>query len=201
MRSMLVVDKPKTAAFRHHDAAVELLLPAPILQERGYRLLHANADEQASKQIHDADAVIMHLSLGEMKAWEKKLNSWRCVPIFWWCSAYTAAQSSAYCEEELCVDGVLTPGMSEQEMLWAIHFGVKHHMERKQWADERKQLQAKIEERKWIDMAKGILCKLKNVSEAEAYDMLRKQAMNERKRIVDVATSIVNVYQLLHEHK
>ena len=30
-------------------------------------------------------------------------------------------------------------------------------------------------------MAKGILCKMNNISESEAYDVLRKQAMNERK--------------------
>lgn len=32
-----------------------------------------------------------------------------------------------------------------------------------------------------------------------SYDVLRKQAMNERKRMVDVATSIVKLYQLLQE--
>ena len=30
-------------------------------------------------------------------------------------------------------------------------------------------------------MAKGILCEMKQISESEAYDVLRKQAMNERK--------------------
>ncbi|GIO34076.1 hypothetical protein J2TS6_52170 [Paenibacillus albilobatus] len=56
---------------------------------------------------------------------------------------------------------------------------------------------ARIEERKWIDQAKGILCELKNISDAEAYDLLRKQALNERKRMVDVATSIVRLHPLL----
>lgn len=202
MRSMLIVDKQKaSAASCHPDITNESLLPELILRERGYRLLKASEVEQAKKLIHQADAVIMHLSLGELKAWEEKLSNCRKVPVFWWCNDYTSTMSSAYCEEDLRIDGVLTSGMSEQEMLWVLHFGVKHHMEREQWLDERKQLLAKIEERKWIDMAKGILCKVKNVSEAEAYDMLRKQAMNERKRMVDVATSIVNVYQLLQEHK
>ena len=53
--------------------------------------------------------------------------------------------------------------------------------EREQWHNERTRLLARIEERKWIDMAKGILCKMNNISESEAYDVLRKQAMNERK--------------------
>lgn len=70
-------------------------------------------------------------------------------------------------------------------------------MERKQWEQERKQLQSRLEDRKWIDMAKAILSDLKQISEAEAYDLLRKKAMDERKRMVDVATAIVKAHQLL----
>ena len=72
-------------------------------------------------------------------------------------------------------------------------------MARTQWKKEREQLLAKLEERKWIDRAKSILSEVKNIPEAEAYEFLRKQAMNERRRIVDVAVSIVKVYSLLLE--
>ncbi|MNP81963.1 ANTAR domain protein [compost metagenome] len=59
------------------------------------------------------------------------------------------------------------------------------------------QLVSRLEERKWIDMAKQILCDMNRISEAEAYDVLRKRAMNERKRMVDIATSIVKAHQQL----
>ncbi|MNY46685.1 Nitrate regulatory protein [compost metagenome] len=89
--------------------------------------------------------------------------------------------------------------MQPQEIHWILHFSARQCFERQQWLKEREQLLSRIEERKWIDMAKGILSKAKNISESEAYDLLRKQAMNERKRMVDVATSIVKVYQLLQD--
>src|SRR3954467_11993164 len=48
-----------------------------------------------------------------------------------------------------------------------------------------------LEERKVIDRAKGILMKLKNLSEEEAYGLLRKTAMNENRKIAEVAQSVV----------
>jgi response regulator NasT len=89
--------------------------------------------------------------------------------------------------------------MSAQDAHASLQLGFQHYMLRRQWAQEREQLLSRLEERKWIDQAKGILSEIKGISEAEAYDFLRKQAMNERKRMVDVATSIVKVYQLLQD--
>ena len=48
-----------------------------------------------------------------------------------------------------------------------------------------------------IDRAKGILMKAKNISEEEAYALLRKTAMNENKKIADVAQSVVTAAELL----
>jgi response regulator NasT len=48
-----------------------------------------------------------------------------------------------------------------------------------------------LEERKVIDRAKGILMKAKNFTEEEAYALLRKTAMNENKKIADVAQSVI----------
>src|SRR4029079_18989631 len=53
------------------------------------------------------------------------------------------------------------------------------------------------EERKIIDRAKGILMKAKNLSEETAYAMLRKTAMNENKKIAEVAQSVVTAAELL----
>ena len=47
-----------------------------------------------------------------------------------------------------------------------------------------------LEERKVIDRAKGILMKAKNLTEDSAYALLRKTAMNENKKIAEVAQSV-----------
>src|ERR1700704_3161625 len=53
-----------------------------------------------------------------------------------------------------------------------------------------------LEERKVIDRAKGILMKVKNLSEESAYALLRKTAMNENKKIIEVAQSVITAAEL-----
>jgi response regulator NasT len=53
-----------------------------------------------------------------------------------------------------------------------------------------------LEERKVIDRAKGILMKAKNLSEEAAYGLLRKTAMNENKKIAEVAQSVIMAAEL-----
>jgi response regulator NasT len=54
-----------------------------------------------------------------------------------------------------------------------------------------------LEERKVIDRAKGILMKAKNLSEEEAYALLRRTAMNENRKIAEIAQSVVTAADLL----
>jgi response regulator NasT len=53
-----------------------------------------------------------------------------------------------------------------------------------------------LEERKVIDRAKGILMKAKNLTEEQAYALLRKTAMNENKKIAEVAQSVITAAEL-----
>ncbi len=54
-----------------------------------------------------------------------------------------------------------------------------------------------LEDRKIIDRAKGILMKQKGIGEDEAYALLRRNAMNQKKKIAEVAASIVTAAELL----
>jgi two-component system, response regulator / RNA-binding antiterminator len=54
-----------------------------------------------------------------------------------------------------------------------------------------------LEERKVIDRAKGILMKAKGLSEEEAYTLLRKTAMNEKKKIAEIAQSVITAAEML----
>src|SRR5260221_5117317 len=54
-----------------------------------------------------------------------------------------------------------------------------------------------LEERKVIDRAKGILMKVKQISEEDAYALLRRTAMNENRKIAEVAQSVVTAAELL----
>ncbi|MBE1284448.1 MAG: ANTAR domain-containing protein [Rhodobacteraceae bacterium] len=54
-----------------------------------------------------------------------------------------------------------------------------------------------LEERKLIDRAKGLLMKAKGLQEDEAYALLRKTAMNQNRRVADVAEALVTASGLL----
>ena len=63
--------------------------------------------------------------------------------------------------------------------------------------EELERARGALEERKVIDRAKGILMTAKNLSEDAAYGLLRKTAMNENKKIAEVAQSVVTAAGLL----
>ncbi|WAJ70864.1 ANTAR domain-containing response regulator [Catenovulum adriaticum] len=56
----------------------------------------------------------------------------------------------------------------------------------------------KLDGRKWIDKAKGILMQHKGLSEDQAYKTLRKMAMDNSQKMDDVAKNIVSVMQAVN---
>jgi two-component system, response regulator / RNA-binding antiterminator len=54
-----------------------------------------------------------------------------------------------------------------------------------------------LEERKVIERAKGILMKMRGLSEEQAFTLLRQTAMNEKKKLADIAQSVVTAAGLL----
>ncbi len=52
-------------------------------------------------------------------------------------------------------------------------------------------------ERKVIERAKGLLMKSRRLSEKEAYALMRETAMNQNKRIFEVAEAIVSTAEIL----
>ena len=54
-----------------------------------------------------------------------------------------------------------------------------------------------LEERKIVERAKGILMKMRGLSEEEAFALLRQTAMNEKKKMSDIAQSVVTAAGLL----
>jgi two-component system, response regulator / RNA-binding antiterminator len=61
---------------------------------------------------------------------------------------------------------------------------------------ELEQTKNALEDRKVIDRAKGILMKRKNMSESDAYDLLRRTAMNENKKIAEIAQSVITASEM-----
>lgn len=71
-------------------------------------------------------------------------------------------------------------------------FKVMRHMQSE--LDAAKQA---LEDRKTIDRAKGILMRQRSISEDDAYTLLRKTAMRQNRKVIDVAHALVTASDLL----
>ncbi len=58
--------------------------------------------------------------------------------------------------------------------------------------------QQKLAERKFVERAKGLLMKVRGLSEDEAYHTLRRMAMERNRRMGDVAKSVLEMADLLN---
>ncbi len=54
-----------------------------------------------------------------------------------------------------------------------------------------------LADRKTIDRAKGLLMRARQISEDDAYKLLRKTAMDQGRKVIDVATALVTAADLL----
>jgi response regulator NasT len=64
-------------------------------------------------------------------------------------------------------------------------------------AHELQEARTELESRKLIDRAKGILMRTRGLSEADAYALLRKTAMNQNRKISEIAESLITAAGLL----
>lgn len=62
---------------------------------------------------------------------------------------------------------------------------------------ELEQARSELADRKVIEQAKGILMKSKGLSEPEAYELMRKTAMNQNQKLAEIAKSVVIAAGLL----
>ena len=63
--------------------------------------------------------------------------------------------------------------------------------------NELKQTKHALNDRKSVEKAKGIIMKAKSLSEDQAYNSIRKLAMNHNKRIGEIAEQIISAAEVL----
>ena len=69
--------------------------------------------------------------------------------------------------------------------------------EQQRMKNELKQTKNALNDRKSVEKAKGIIMKTKNLSEDQAYNAIRKLAMNHNKRIGEIAEQIISAAEVL----
>jgi response regulator NasT len=95
------------------------------------------------------------------------------------------------------VSAYVVDGLHKERVKTILDTAVSHFNTFNKLRDELERVNQQLDERKVIERAKGILMKERDLSESDAYAVLRKAAMNENRRIVDVARSVVSTMGLL----
>jgi len=78
------------------------------------------------------------------------------------------------------------------DLVPAIEIAISRHTQMKSLADEVADLHERLETRKLIDRAKGILMKALNLSEPEAFSWIQRAAMDRRLSMREVAHAVIS---------
>ncbi len=95
------------------------------------------------------------------------------------------------------VGAYIVDGLKKERVKSILELAVSRFHAFNRIRDELENAKQALEERKILDRAKGILMKERNLSEEQAYTLLRKAAMNENRRVVEVAQSVLTAARLL----
>ena len=94
------------------------------------------------------------------------------------------------------VSSYIVDGLKKDRIKHILDISISRFNAFSRISTELEQTKSALEERKVIDRAKGILMKRKGLSEDEAYALLRATAQNEKKKIADIAQSIITAAEL-----
>jgi two-component system, response regulator / RNA-binding antiterminator len=95
------------------------------------------------------------------------------------------------------VSAYIVDGLKKERIKHILDMSIMRFNAFSRLEGELEQTKSALEERKVIDRAKGILMKLKSLTEEEAYALMRKTAMNEKKKIAEIAQSIITAAEML----
>src|SRR6478735_8026068 len=98
---------------------------------------------------------------------------------------------------EAGVSAYIVDGLKKERVKPILDMAVSRFNAFSRLTRELEQARSELEDRKVIDQAKAILNRTRGLGEADAYALLRKTAMNQNRRIVDIAQSLVTADSLL----
>lgn len=95
------------------------------------------------------------------------------------------------------VSAYIIDGLETKRVRPILDVAVARFREQQALRDELEKTKSVLSERKLIERAKGILMETRKLAEDEAYRALRKLAMDQNKRLVDVAQDLIAYAKLL----
>ncbi len=95
------------------------------------------------------------------------------------------------------VSAYVVDGLRKERIKPILEMAISRFGAYKQLRDELDQARQALQERKIVERAKGILMQERKLTEEAAYALLRKAAMNENRRVVEIAEALITAAGLL----
>ena len=170
------------------------------LREAGYtEVVHVSEMQSLLARIYalDPDIIVIDLENPSRDSLEQMFQVSRAVrrPIAMFVDQSDSASIQA--SVDAGVSAYIVDGLKKERIKPILDLCVSRFNAFSKLQDELDRAKNALEERKVIDRAKGILMKLKGLTEDEAYVLLRSTAMREKKKIGEIAQSILTASELL----
>jgi response regulator NasT len=164
-----------------------------MLREAGYEVVAEAADgAQAIElaELHKPDLAILDVKmpvLDGISAAEKIIS---IAPVLM-LTAFSQRELVERARDAGVMAYVVKP-FSIGDLIPAIEIAISRHKQMVSLADEVADLHERLETRKIIDRAKGILMKALNLSEPEAFSWIQRAAMDRRLTMKEVAQAVIS---------
>jgi response regulator NasT len=98
---------------------------------------------------------------------------------------------------EAGVSAYVVDGLKQERVKPILDMAISRFNAFSRMQRELEEAHSELENRKLVDRAKGILMTTRGLSEADAYALLRKTAMNQHRKISEIAESLITAAGLL----
>ena len=170
------------------------------LREAGFTgVVHIREMQSLLSRIYalDPDIILIDLENPSRDVLEQMFQVSRAVrrPIAMFVDQSDAASIQA--SVDAGVSAYIVDGLKKERIKPILDLCVSRFNAFAKLQEELERTKSALEDRKVIDRAKGILMKLKGLTEDEAYVLLRSTAMREKKKIGEIAQSIITASEML----
>lgn len=170
------------------------------LREAGFRdVIWIEQTRNLLKRVYeiDPDVILIDLANPSRDVLEQMFQVSRIVkrPIAMFVDQSDTASIQA--SVDAGISAYIVDGLKKERMKHILDLCISRFNAFTKLQDDLENAKTALEDRKIIDRAKGILMKAKAISEDQAYVLLRQTAMHEKKKIADIAQSVVTAAEIL----
>lgn len=170
-----------------------------MLEDMGHSIIGEAADGQKALELVRAlkpDVVVLDIKMPIMDGLDaaKIIADEKIAPVM----LLTAYSQSDMIDraKEAGVFAYLVKPFEEKDLVPAIEIAISRYLEMQDLEAKTTDLEDKLETRKIVDRAKGILMDKYSLKEADAFKRIQQQSMNSRKSMREIAEAIIIAHEV-----